>query len=144
MKVEYSPPWWLVVLEAIVFLTILIVGIISMFIENFSVAQIGFSLNIWLVVGGAVGLFYALFVFVAMLLICFCSCWLVGLVGILFILICARVVFYVAWSAVGILFLAYGGSNLVNNCPLTFAFTIVAIFAFLLDLISAWKFSKIE
>ncbi len=105
--------------------------------------EINFSLNVWLLAAGCFGLFYALFAFIIMVIAFACICFICCMLPILYIALLGKVLLYIGWAIVGILFLAFN-QQLVSDCPVVYGFTIAAIVLLILDTIPTVRHIKIE
>ena len=143
MRISYNPPWWLIVVEAIVSISILVSGAITLNTEPCGTSQISFLLNVWLIVAGCIGLFYSMSVFIFMFLFCACACCMLCLVPILMLVILAKFLFYIIWAIIGIVFLSTN-PTLHSTCPVAFGFAIATVVLLLIDTIPTWKYTKVN
>lgn len=130
------------VTECLFSVALLIAGIVTLTHQPCSAtSSVGVSLNAWLIVAGATGIFYALIVFVLMALICLLACCVCCLLPIFIVLLLGKIVFFFAWAIVGVLLLALD-SGVVNDCPVAFGFAIVAIVALCVDLVPTYIYTR--
>ena len=142
MKLQYNPPSWLIVIETVVSMVLIVIAAVTMSTQPCSVSEFPFSAKVWLLITGVVGLFYALYVFIFMV-VAFCVCFICCLAPVMILALLVKILFFISWAIVGIVMLSLGHS-LATDCTLVFAFMIVGIIFLLLDIYPSYKYTKIE